>query len=90
MGGRQRKARKAATPGGAQMPPHFSEVAMDQTIVTLIGSLGFPIVMCLLMYRQNLRLTEVVSELKDAITNLTNKILTHNEVYHDEHKANDK
>ena len=63
---------------------------MDQTIVTLIGSLGFPIVMCLLMYRQNLRLTEVVSELKDAITNFTNKILTHNEVYHDEHKANDK
>lgn len=57
---------------------------MDQTIVTLIGSLGFPIVMCLLMYRQNLRLTEVVSELKDAITNLTNKIIIHNEVYHDD------
>lgn len=63
---------------------------MDQTIVTLIGSLGFPIVMCLLMYRQNLRLTEVVSELKDAITALTGKIDRHNEVYHDDHKTADK
>ncbi len=47
---------------------------MDQTLVTLIGSLGFPIVMCLLMYKQNLKMTDVISELKDAITVLTERI----------------
>ena len=61
----------------------------EQTIITLIGSLGFPIVMCLLMFRQNQRMTEVIGELKDAITTLTNRILIHNEVHHGEDKADD-
>lgn len=46
----------------------------EQTIVTLIGSLGFPIVMCLLMYKQNLKMTDVISELKEAITILTERL----------------
>lgn len=62
---------------------------MDQTIMALVGSLGFPIVMCLLMFRQNQRLTDIVAELRDAITALTARIDIHNKEYHDENKADD-
>ncbi len=36
------------------------------TIVTLIGSVGFPIIMCLLMYKMQ---TQTMEELKTSIDN---------------------
>lgn len=48
---------------------------MDNTVITLIGSLGFPIVMCLLMYKQQNesgRLhREEMSEMRTSIDNNT-------------------
>lgn len=69
--------------------PHFSrkeERAMDvNTLVTLIGSLGFPIVMCILLFRQSERqnermdeqtakTTEAITKLEKAITILTERL----------------
>lgn len=47
---------------------------MEQSLVTMIGSLGFPIVMCLLMYKQNQKMADVICDLKNAITVLTERI----------------
>lgn len=44
---------------------------MDENILTMISTVGFPIVMCLLLYNQNLKLTDVIQDLKTAITELT-------------------
>ena len=88
--GRQRTARKAAIPGGGQMPSLHSlsgggEIMDINTIVTLIGSLGFPIVMCILLFRQSERqnermdeqtakTTEAITKLEKAITILTERL----------------
>ena len=47
---------------------------MDQTIVTLIGTLGFPIVMCLLLFKQNEKMTEAIQKLEKAIVVLTERM----------------
>lgn len=57
-----------------------------QNIVTAIGSLGFPIVACCVMFMQNEKqqtrhaeetalFTEAINELKVAITSLTERLL---------------
>lgn len=47
----------------------------SNTVVTMIGSLGFPIIMCLLMYKQQIESTrlhkEEMSELRKSIDNNT-------------------
>lgn len=53
------------------------------TITTLIGSIGFPIVMCLLLWKQmnesNAKLTEQIQSLQETVINNTAVIaeLTH-------------
>lgn len=48
------------------------------TITTLVGSLGFPCVMCFMMYKQMIKQqdqhTEEMLTLKEAINNNTNAI----------------
>lgn len=48
------------------------------TITSLIGSIGFPIVMCLMMFNymkdEEAKLTEAINELKNVITILTERI----------------
>lgn len=50
-----------------------------QTIVTLIGTLGFPIVMCLLMFnamdKQNARMDEQTRQTTEAINKLERAIV---------------
>ncbi len=43
-------------------------------ITTLIGTLGFPIVMCLLMYRQQLKLTDVITDMQVKMTEVINDL----------------
>lgn len=48
------------------------------TITSLIGSIGFPIVMCLMMFNymkdEEAKLTDAINELKNVITILTERI----------------
>lgn len=48
---------------------------MDNTVVALIGSLGFPIVMCLLLYKQQIESSRLhkdeMTEMRKAIDNNT-------------------
>lgn len=50
-----------------------------QTIVTLIGTLGFPIVMCLMMFnsmdKQNQRMDEQTKQTTEAINKLERAIV---------------
>lgn len=50
-------------------------INMDNTVFTLIGSLGFPIVMCLLLYKQQNDTAkmhqEEVQNMQEAINNNT-------------------
>lgn len=52
---------------------------MDTTIFTLIGSYGFPIIMCLLMYKQQNRTLEThkaeIEELRKTIDNNTKVVV---------------
>lgn len=43
-------------------------------ITTLIGSLGFPIVCCIVMFKQNSSLQNTLNTLSTTLTTLTNKI----------------
>lgn len=61
-------------PAGLRWIPSLGGVNMDQTIVTLIGTLGFPIVMCLLLFRQNEKMTEAINKLEKAIVVLTERM----------------
>lgn len=48
------------------------------TITSLIGSIGFPIVMCVMMFNymkdEESKLTDAINELKNVITILTERI----------------
>lgn len=48
------------------------------TITSLIGSIGFPIVMCIMMFNymkdEESKLTDAINELKNVITVLTERI----------------
>lgn len=48
------------------------------TITSLIGSIGFPIVMCIMMFNymkdEEAKLTDAINELKNVITVLTERI----------------
>ena len=47
-------------------------IGMDvSTIVSIVGSIGFPIVMCLLMYKQQ---NDLLEPLKDAVEELIKAI----------------
>lgn len=45
-----------------------------ESITTVIGTLGFPIAMCLLMYKQNIDMTathkEEINSLKESLNNI--------------------
>lgn len=45
-----------------------------ETITTLIGSLGFPIVCCIVLFKQNNALQDTLNNLSNTLTTLTNKI----------------
>ena len=47
------------------------------TITTLIGSLGFPIVACVYLFKLYEKQTDVLSDLKVAITQLSEKLDNH-------------
>lgn len=51
---------------------------MYQEIVTLISSVGFPIVACVFMYKQNTstldKMTDTINELKETINELSTYI----------------
>ena len=61
-------------PAGLRWIPSLGGINMDQTIVTLIGTLGFPIVMCLLLFKQNEKMTEAIQKLEKAIVVLTERM----------------
>lgn len=44
------------------------------TISQLIGSLGFPIVACIVMFKQNSKLQETLSDLTKALTTMNERI----------------
>lgn len=46
---------------------------MEQ-IVTMVGNTGFPIVMCLLMYKSNMENAKVIGELKEVLQDNTSTI----------------
>lgn len=45
-----------------------------ETISTLIGSLGFPIVCCIVMFIQNSKLQETLTKLSVTLQSMTEKI----------------
>lgn len=61
-------------PAGLRWIPSLGGINMDQTIVTIIGTLGFPIVMCLLLFKQNEKMTEAIQKLEKAIVVLTERM----------------
>ena len=44
------------------------------TIIQVVGTLGFPIVMCILMLKQNSKQLEIIQNNTTAINNLTEEI----------------
>ena len=76
-----KNARKAWDPGSDSLPPPlFGGKYMDNSIVSIISSVGFPIAMCLLMFWYMQKETENQREetngLKDAINELKMAIAT--------------
>lgn len=59
---------------------------MEFDIVTVIGTLGFPIVMCLLLFKQNEKMTDAINKLERAVVVLTER-LTKDEGSKAENKA---
>ena len=47
------------------------------SVITLIGSLGFPIVACIYMFKIYEKQTEVLADLKGAIIQLSEKLDNH-------------
>lgn len=45
-----------------------------ENIVQMIGSLGFPIACCIVLFKQNNSLQETLNNLSTTLTTLTNKI----------------
>lgn len=44
------------------------------TISTLIGSLGFPIVACIVMFKQNAQLQETLRELSNTLCSMNDRL----------------
>lgn len=45
-----------------------------EELTTLISNIGFPIVACLFMFRQNQKLTETITDLKVTLTGIERRL----------------
>ena len=45
-----------------------------ETLINMIGSVGFPIVACIYMFRIYEKQSDILADLRDAITKLTERL----------------